>query len=392
MDRFVCDLELLLASVPGDLPAGQDLRYEGTYDRIKEARFEDDDSLARGIWERPLKRADWNEVAGIAQETVATRSKDLQICAWLMEAWIHLHGFDGAKQGFRLLQGICDQYWDSMYPSLEDPEYRISVVDWVDDKLTMAMKFVPITMPVLDGDRVYSWWDWENACFKEQAARQQPPSAKKNTKEKEVIVTPAMIEQAMTNSPAEFVQGLYALLNEILDLSAALNKTFDEKFSVNSPSVRKFRTLLSSIRDWIHPQLVRFIAQSVAMVPAAPLSATGMVSETAGQPAPLAMAAAAGAGANVMSTTAITTAPQEISPGPLGPIRSRAEAYQRLAEAADFLQRTEPHSPTPYLVRRAIQWGNMDLRELLPHLIRNDHALLEVAQLLNISPAPNSEK
>jgi len=93
-----------------------------------------------------------------------------------------------------------------------------------------------------------------------------------------------------------------------------------------------------------------------------------------------------------MSTTAITTAPQEISPGPLGPIRSRAEAYQRLAEAADFLQRTEPHSPTPYLVRRAIQWGNMDLRELLPHLIRNDHALLEVAQLLNISPAPNSEK
>ena len=52
-----------------------------------------------------------------------------------------------------------------------------------------------------------------------------------------------------------------------------------------------------------------------------------------------------------------------------GPIRSRTQAYQRLAEAAEYLQRTEPHSPVPYLVKRAIAWGNMDLIQLLNELV-----------------------
>lgn len=385
MPTFVCDLELLLSPIPGDTPAGQDLRYEGTFDRIKDARFDEDDNLSRGIWERPLKRADWNEVAGIAEEAVVSRSKDLQICAWLMEAWIHLHGFEGAREGLRLLQGVCDRYWDSMYPSAEDAEYRIAVIDWVDDKLSTALKFNPITMPTVDGLPSYSWWEWESACFREQAARQQPASVRKPGKpDKEPPLTPSIIEQAMASSPAEFVHALYALLNELLDLAASFDKTLDAHFPTNAPSVRKFRTVVSSIRDWIYPQLGQF-----AIVPSSPVTE---IVPAANDEAPLVLAAAAGAGANVMPTTAITAAPQPSSSVTQGPIRSRAEAYQRLAEAADFLQRTEPHSPTPYLVRRAIQWGNMDLKDLLPQLIRNGQVLSDVAQLLNISPAPNSDK
>jgi len=78
--------------------------------------------------------------------------------------------------------------------------------------------------------------------------------------------------------------------------------------------------------------------------------------------------------------------PISLSPG-VGGIRSRAEAYQRLAEAAEYLMRTEPHSPAPYLVKRAIAWGNMTLDQLLPELIRNDGTLTEVAELLNIHTA-----
>lgn len=385
MSNFVCDLELLLAPIPGDTPAGQDLRYEGTYDRIKAARFDEDDSLSRGIWERPLKRADWNEVAGIAEEAVVSRSKDLQICSWLMEAWIHLYGFDGAGKGLRLLLGLCERYWESLYPAAEDPEYRISVVDWVDSKLSVALKFIPVTMPMLEGQPAFSWSDWESSLFREQTSRQQAAAPQKRNArpEKAPALSPLTVEQAMTNSPIDFIQRLDVLLNGISDLAIAFDKTLDGKFEKNAPSLRKFRTVVSNIRDWIHPQL----AQIVAAMPA-PATTTEMV---ATEPAPMAMAAAAGAGANAMTVTAITSA-QQGSAVPLGPIRSRAEAYQRLAEAADYLQRTEPHSPTPYLVRRAIQWGNMDLKDLLPQLIRNGQVLTDVAQLLNINPAPNSEK
>ncbi len=385
MPKFVCDLELLLAPIPGDTPAGQDLRYEGTYDRIKDARRDEDDSLSRGIWERPLKRADWNEVAAMAEESVITRSKDLQICSWLMESWIHLYGFDGAREGVRLLQGLCERYWESMYPAAEDPEYRIAVIDWVDDKLSIALKFIPLTTPIMEGQPAYSWSQWESASFQEQVLRQQAATPqKKNAKaDKAAEITPLNIEQAMMNSPSALVQELYSELEEILTLSTTFDKILDSKFAKNAPSLRKFRTVVSGIRDWIHPQM----AQILAMAPPSP-STTEMV---AVESAPLAMAAAAGAGANSMTVTAITTAPQSSSVTQ-GPIRSRAEAYQRLAEAADYLQRTEPHSPTPYLVRRAIQWGDMDLKDLLPQLIRNGQVLSDVAQLLNINPAPNSEK
>ena len=71
-----------------------------------------------------------------------------------------------------------------------------------------------------------------------------------------------------------------------------------------------------------------------------------------------------------------------------GPVRNRADAYRRLSEAAEFLLRTEPHSPTPYLVKRAIAWGSMSLEELLPQLVRNGAELTEVYRLLQIDRKP----
>ena len=73
------DVERLLRPIPGDNPAGAYLRYEGTYDRIQEARREDDPTLPQGVWERTLKKADWKSVRTICTEALETRSKDLQI-------------------------------------------------------------------------------------------------------------------------------------------------------------------------------------------------------------------------------------------------------------------------------------------------------------------------
>src|SRR5947209_12697669 len=68
----------------------------------------------------------------------------------------------------------------------------------------------------------------------------------------------------------------------------------------------------------------------------------------------------------------------------LPPIRSRAEAYRRLAEVADYLIRTEPHSPASYLIRRVISWGGMTLEELLPELLGSDPTLKDLERLLKI--------
>ena len=58
------------------------------------------------------------------------------------------------------------------------------------------------------------------------------------------------------------------------------------------------------------------------------------------------------------------------------------EAYQKLVEVADFLSRIEPHSPTPYLIRRAINWGSMSLIDLMQEIVHDQNDYKQILQLL----------
>src|SRR3954466_11532675 len=93
------DFERLLEPVPGAAPAGVSLRYEGAYDRIREARREDDASLPQGVWTAKLKTPDWRAVATIAAEAMGLPSKDLQLAVWLTQAWSHVDALGGAESG-----------------------------------------------------------------------------------------------------------------------------------------------------------------------------------------------------------------------------------------------------------------------------------------------------
>jgi len=71
------DRRLVLAPIPGENPAGDDLRYNPLYDEIKEAR-KTEDSLSLGDWKRDVKTANWDKVITIALETLTKKTKDLQ--------------------------------------------------------------------------------------------------------------------------------------------------------------------------------------------------------------------------------------------------------------------------------------------------------------------------
>jgi type VI secretion system protein ImpA len=73
--------------------------------------------------------------------------------------------------------------------------------------------------------------------------------------------------------------------------------------------------------------------------------------------------------------------PQAAASGRIG---SRAEAYQLLELAAAYLQRTEPHSPTPYLVKRAVTWGRLPLPELMQEVLREEGDLTRYFSMLGV--------
>jgi type VI secretion system protein ImpA len=67
-----------------------------------------------------------------------------------------------------------------------------------------------------------------------------------------------------------------------------------------------------------------------------------------------------------------------------GPIRSREDALARLREVADFFRRTEPHSPVPYLIQRAINWSRMTFDQLLSELVKDENSRHEINSTLGI--------
>jgi type VI secretion system protein ImpA len=74
-------------------------------------------------------------------------------------------------------------------------------------------------------------------------------------------------------------------------------------------------------------------------------------------------------------------APQAAS---AGPIQSREDAFRRLGEVSAYLRRTEPQSPVPLLIDRAISWGSLPFDQLLREMIKDESTRSQVSELLGL--------
>ncbi len=351
------DWELLSAPISEERPAGEDLRFEGTYDRIREARREDDPMQTQGIYKTELKKADWREVERICTQALKNSTKDIQICAWLTEAWMQLHGFSGSRDGLLLLADLLEKYWPVLYPEMSegDPEPRIGTFVWINEKLSMRLKLIPITAPKSNDLHPYTFSDWEMACYLEQLAERNLSPAPDADGAHQVNLT-RFHSSAMMTSTQSYLK-LSDDLKGTAEACAALDYLLEEKFGAQSPGIERFKETLGDIQHLI----------------ADILSARPGDAELSGAAHEVNFTAAAEGhepGAEIWSAQ---------------PIRSRAEAYWRLSEAADYLLRTEPHSPTPYLVQRAVEWGSMSLFELLQQIVRNEGEMDELNRLLRLT-------
>src|SRR5215471_2801816 len=135
----------LLKPIAGANPGGVDLRYDPVYDKVKEARREDDDA-PQGEWTTTRKAAEWPTVIKLTKDALAGKSKDLQLAAWLTEALVRREGFAGLSSGLDLLSGLVEQYWEHLYPEIDDgdAEMRAAPLEWVGLKLEIPVRMVPL--------------------------------------------------------------------------------------------------------------------------------------------------------------------------------------------------------------------------------------------------------
>lgn len=346
------DLEALVAPIPGDSPAGESLRLDPLWDEIRRLREEDDAALPQGVWQRELKRADWSAVIDRTTNALATRSKDVQLAAWLTEAWLNKHRFPGLTAGLRLITALCREYWDSVYPQIEngDLSARMAAIAWVADKLPLSVKRIRVTAPAGEDEQAYTWLDQELSLYHENRAKARPgaPQEKGVVTHPKFLVSVSMTPASWYATLGEELSGAIAAVDELDDTIVALAG------EAEAPSLAALREPLASM----HLFISRVLAERVQSGELASWAVAENVPPFEGRDLD--------------------------APRSGAPILSRAEAFQRLRESAEYLMRTEPHSPVPYLVRRAVTWEHMSLAELLEELLSKGSDLNSLYQLLGI--------
>ncbi len=236
------DLHALMAPISDEEPAGEDLRYTDVYEQIKESR-RFDDPLEQGEWKTELKTADWDKAATLAVTALSTKTKDLQIAAWLTEALVMTEGYAGLAKGLRVMSGLLEGFWDSLYPQIDegDLEYRVAPFEFLNEKLWSAVKQVPVT----DSGRsnAFSWLKWQESreVGYESDTRNKYGDTDEGKKQRrdEQINEGKLTAEEFDSAVAATSTGFYASLNKSLtectESFSRLDTLVDEKFGRDAP-------------------------------------------------------------------------------------------------------------------------------------------------------------
>ncbi|HMJ09667.1 MAG TPA: type VI secretion system protein TssA, partial [Pyrinomonadaceae bacterium] len=252
----VLDIDAVLQPIEGENASGESLRYSGVYDELAEARRADK-IAEQGEWKSDVKVSDFARVIEIAVPVLTTRSKDLQIAAWLAEALIEQHGFAGLRDGFKMLAALEQTFWDTLHPEIDegDMEGRANAISWVDVQAALAITRVPIT--AADGYSFLGWEDSKKLDFPDNidsldADSQERFQMLRVQAETERRVTGEMWRKAKSQTRRQFYEELNYLLDECLAAVKELDRVNEEKYDRNQmPGLSNLQKALDKVHTHV---------------------------------------------------------------------------------------------------------------------------------------------
>ena len=412
------DVQALLAPIPGDNPSGQDLRYHTLTDQIKEARRREED-VEQGVWKREVKVADYGAVIKLSTQALTKHGKDLQIVAWLTEALTATEGFRGLRQGLELAHGLLEQYWDTVYPEIDedgDLEMRATPLRWIGRQLEPIVREVPFTE---SGLGLLHYLESKTVPTEAEAKANSSKGPVRQEAIADGKTTPEDWEQAVKRTPAEFLAETKAEIEGLNSYLSDFGAFCDEKFGDASPEFGPLKKVLEEIGQTVHVLHVQRSSQTKAAAPAKPSSpASPEPSAAASAPPPPPSGDLGGAlvlsaadlgisleefdtstdwgeqteevaepepepepvltfedpaaltlqmdpqpvlnAAPTLVTTPVASAPAPAGRMMMAPVlNSKEAAIRQIVEAAHYLRTEEPSSTVPYLVLRALRFGEL---------------------------------
>ena len=334
--------EDILNPIPGDNPSGQSVRLTPVYDRIREARREDD-ALAQGAWQIERKVADHSLAIKLVQDVLATQSKDLQLAAWLCDSLLRRDGIAGLREGITLCQALLDRFWDTLYPQVEDGELddRLAPVEWISSKLLIPIKSVPLCRAG------YNFFEYKNSrsVEYEDLAKSKDQKAAREKALKDGKLAPELFDKSFTETPKAFY--------------AELERQFDG-------ALEAVQSLDADLRRQIWAQggaVIYEIAGSPSRSPAhrppiAPEEARNRARPCRANPAACGRSRT-GAEIGARQHAVGTLRPASLHGPRIVETADGHEPIAAIAAAAAALRRRDAFSPAPYLMLRGLRWGEL---------------------------------
>jgi type VI secretion system protein ImpA len=359
MSEFLNDLSLTELTAPINGGSGEDLSFSTLFDHVKEARRADPDYLTQGDWQTDLKSSDWDLTITLAAQGLAQQSKDLMLVAWLSEALAHKYHFVGITFGLTLAERILQRFWDDLYPALDEGlEERAARLAWLKTTLADVVGGLPITQ----GDH-FGVLRYDESRHVENLALQNQQAMR--TALDEGKINAEIFQRSVVLTETEHFVRKAAEISDSLHACRQLQVTADQLFGHESPSFAALIEILSRAAQLAEKLLKD---RGVELNVPEPLASS--------EPAP--QANDHQPAGPTMTTTAKDTAPAPLRTTPL----TRDEAFTMLAGVAQFFKQTEPQSPVPYLIERAIKWGNMPLEGWLKDVIKDGNVIDSIRDVL----------
>jgi type VI secretion system protein ImpA len=355
------DLDALLAPVPGETPAGLDLRRDSSaqslYFRLRDARAE-----ARAA-ERAMETDDsasavppqWRTVRDLGIEAIAGHSKDLEIAAWLTEALLRSDGLVGFTAGVRLMHGLVEGFWDELFPLPDEDGIATRVgpvagLNGLSGEGTLSQPLRRLTLFTRANGEPLQLWQFEQST---ELAKLADAEKRQQRIASGVLPFETIENEALAVGPAHFA----ALRDQAIPAAALwrqLSDALDARAKADSPPTSRVRDIL----DHIVEVAARFAAGDGEIAAEA---------TTAEMAEPQGAAAAGGAAAASL-------------------LASREDALRSLAAIAEFFRRTEPLSPLSYTLQEAVRRSRLSWPELLQEIVPDSSLRGQILTSLGIRP------
>jgi type VI secretion system protein ImpA len=348
----------LLEPIDQANPGGVSIRYTPIFDQIKLARVEEEE-IPQGEWKRERKTADYALVIKLATSALSKSSKDLQVAAWLTEALLHREGFGGLRSGLELLSQLLSRFWDHLYPELDadgDSELRAAPLEWVGGYLQDAVRSVPLSQA---GHSFLRYKESRGVGYEEELKSDASRLAAREAALNQGKLSPEEFDDGFKATPKAWYDQLVADLDGCLEALDALDLVGQERFGEYAPGYHKLRETVQEVRQVASQLLSRKLELEPDPVVAEPVTepdgagSSAAPTDGGGDDAGGRMSTGAGVTAGDGGPRTVATAPITAEPS------SAADAAGRIAAAARYLRRENPMSPAPYLLLRALRWGEL---------------------------------